>query len=103
DGELRDQLTSARVNENKDLVAEIDDYFAGNKQYMVVYKVIRDVRIAFAPPSAIGKFGGDIDNWMWPRHTGDFSFLRAYVAPDGTSAEYSTENVPYVPSKHLQV
>ncbi|TNE73184.1 S46 family peptidase [bacterium] len=103
DGELRDQLTTARVNENKDLVAEIDDYFAGNKQYMVVYKVIRDVRIAFAPPSAIGKFGGDIDNWMWPRHTGDFSFLRAYVAPDGTSAEYSTENVPYVPSKHLQV
>jgi hypothetical protein len=100
---LRDSLTNARVRGNSDLVAEIDDYFAGNKQYMVVYKVIRDVRIAFAPPSSIGKFGGDIDNWMWPRHTGDFSFLRAYVSKDGSSAAYNPENVPYTPTRFLEV
>lgn len=100
---LRDSLTRARVAGNPDLVAEIDDYFSGNKQCMVVYKVIRDVRIAFAPPSSVGKFGGDIDNWMWPRHTGDFTFLRAYVSKDGSSSAYNPDNVPYTPTRFLEV
>lgn len=64
---------------------------------------IRDVRLVYAPASAIGKFGGDIDNWMWPRHTGDFSFLRAYFGPDGKPAAYSEDNVPYRPRHHLKV
>ncbi|MFB9068457.1 S46 family peptidase [Pseudofulvimonas gallinarii] len=64
---------------------------------------VRDVRLVYAPASAIGKFGGDIDNWMWPRHTGDFSFLRAYVGPDGKPAAYSEDNVPYKPRHHLKV
>ncbi len=64
---------------------------------------VRDVRLVYAPASAIGKFGGDIDNWMWPRHTGDFSFLRAYVGPDGKPAAYAEENVPYKPRHHLKV
>jgi len=78
--------------------------FAG-KQYILYRQFkIRDVRIVYVPPEAIGVYGGDIDNWMWPRHTGDFSFLRrAYVAPDGSSAEYAEENVPYQPSRFLPI
>jgi hypothetical protein len=64
---------------------------------------IRDVRLVYAPKEAIGKFGGDIDNWMWPRHTGDFAFYRAYVAPDGSSAAYDKANVPYQPRHHLKL
>lgn len=64
---------------------------------------IRDVRLVYAPASAIGKFGGDIDNWMWPRHTGDFAFLRAYVGADGKPAAHAADNVPYTPRHHLKV
>ncbi|UCG52676.1 MAG: S46 family peptidase, partial [Candidatus Latescibacterota bacterium] len=69
--------------------------------YLYTYFKIKDVRIVYAPPKSIGIYGGDEDNWMWPRHTGDFSFLRAYVAPDGKSAEFAEENIPYKPKKHL--
>lgn len=100
---VKDSLTAARVGGSPDLVAEIDDYWAGNRQFMSVYQVIRDVRLVFAPPSSIGKFGGDIDNWVWPRHTGDFTFLRAYVAPDGSAKPYSEENIPFEPVNFLQV
>jgi hypothetical protein len=76
----------------------------GGRQYMAyTYLQLRDVRIVYAPPGAIGNFGGEIDNWMWPRHTGDFAFLRAYVAPDGTPADYAEENVPYQTSVYLPV
>ncbi|UCC45360.1 MAG: S46 family peptidase, partial [Candidatus Zixiibacteriota bacterium] len=76
----------------------------GGKQFVLYRQFqIRDVRIVYVPPVSIGEYGGDIDNWMWPRHTGDFSFLRAYVAPDGSSAEYSEENVPYQPKKFLPI
>ncbi|HKJ46373.1 MAG TPA: S46 family peptidase [Balneolales bacterium] len=101
--QVRQQLIQQRENGNPDLKAEIDDYWAGNKQYMSVYRVIRDVRVVFAPPSSIGKYGGDIDNWMWPRHTGDFTFLRAYVAPDGSGRAYNKDNVPYKPQRFLKV
>ncbi|UCD64005.1 MAG: S46 family peptidase [Candidatus Zixiibacteriota bacterium] len=76
----------------------------GGKQFILYTQLkIRDIRIVYVPPSSIGVYGGDIDNWMWPRHTGDFSFLRAYVAPDGSSAEYAEENVPYHPDVYLPI
>ncbi|MBN2638395.1 MAG: S46 family peptidase [Bacteroidales bacterium] len=81
----------------------IKPFFDGNKYYMLVYIVYKDVRLVGAPPSAIGKFGGDTDNWMWPRHTGDFSIFRIYTAPDGSPATYSKENVPLKPKYHLPV
>lgn len=81
----------------------IKSFFSGNEYYMFVYEVYTDVRLVGAPPSSIGKFGGDTDNWMWPRHTGDFSILRIYTAPDGSPAEYSEENIPLVPKHFLPV
>ena len=77
---------------------------SGGLQYMLhTFFKIKDIRLVYVPPLSIGKFGGEIDNWMWPRHTGDFSFLRAYVAPDGSSAEYSRDNVPYHPEVYLPI
>lgn len=84
-------------NEDSNLVVEIDDYWSGNRQFMTVYKIIRDIRLVYAPKKSIGKFGGDIDNWMWPRHTGDFTFLRAYVSGDGSSDSYHPKNIPFSP------
>ncbi|WP_417322524.1 S46 family peptidase [Erythrobacter aureus] len=78
--------------------------FYGGKEYTLIKRLeVKDVRLVYAPADAVGKYGGDIDNWMWPRHTGDFAFYRAYVAPDGSSAEYSEDNVPYAPEHHLKV
>ncbi|WP_338763913.1 S46 family peptidase [Bernardetia sp. ABR2-2B] len=81
----------------------IKDFFYGNEYYLFVSEVFLDVRLVGAPPSSIGKFGGDTDNWMWPRHTGDFSLLRVYAGKDGKPAEYSTENVPLEPKHSLPV
>ncbi len=81
----------------------IKSFFNGNEYYMFVYEVFKDVRLVGAPPSSIGKFGGDTDNWMWPRHTGDFCVFRIYTAPDGSPAEYSEENIPLKPKHHLPV
>ena len=77
--------------------------FTGSKYVLFLYTYVKDVRLVFAPPSSVGAFGGDIDNWEWPRHTGDFSFMRAYVAPDGSTASYAKENVPYKPKRFIQV
>ncbi len=79
---------------------DIKSFFDGNEYYMFVYQVFEDIRLVGAPPSAIGKFGGDTDNWMWPRHTGDFSMFRIYTDPDGKPAKFAKNNVPYV-SKHV--
>jgi hypothetical protein len=81
----------------------VRDYFAGNQYFLVVYEVFNDVRFVGAPPSSIGKFGYDTDNWMWPRHTGDFSLFRVYADADGNPADYSADNVPYQPAHHLPV
>ncbi|MDL2311395.1 S46 family peptidase [Bacteroidales bacterium OttesenSCG-928-B11] len=78
-------------------------FYEGNEYYMFVYEVYKDVRLVGAPPSSIGKFGGDTDNWMWPRHTGDFTMFRVYTAPDGTPAEYSPDNIPLKPKHHLPI
>lgn len=78
--------------------------FHGGAQYFLIRQMeIRDVRLVYAPAQAIGKFGGDVDNWLWPRHTGDFSFYRAYVSPEGKPADYSELNVPYHPKSYLKV
>jgi len=83
--------------------AEVSEMFAGKTYVLFLSTMLRDVRLVYVPPRSIGEFGGENDNWVWPRHTGDFSFLRAYAAPDGSPAEYSTNNVPYHPKKFLKV
>ncbi|MEM9828180.1 MAG: S46 family peptidase [Planctomycetota bacterium] len=88
---------------NPSIRAEVAEMFIGETYLLFEYTYLRDVRLVFAPPSSVGNFGGEIDNWEWPRHTGDFSFMRAYTAPDGSSADYSPDNIPYRPKKFLQV
>ncbi len=83
--------------------ASVEALYYGNQYFLFVYEVFEDVRLVFAPPSAVGKFGGDTDNWMWPRHTGDFSLFRVYAGPDNKPAPYSTDNVPYVPKKSFTI
>lgn len=83
--------------------AIIKPFYYGNQYFMYINEVFTDVRLVGAPPSNIGKFGGDTDNWMWPRHTGDFSMFRVYVGKDGKPAEFSKDNVPYKPLKHLDI
>ena len=82
---------------------QVQDFFEGNEYYLFVYETYEDVRLVGAPPSAIGKYGGDTDNWMWPRHTGDFSMFRVYTAPDGSPASYDEENVPMKSKYHLPI
>ena len=91
------------AEENGRYKAVIKDFFDGNEYYMFVYEVYRDVRLVGAPPSSIGKFGDETDNWVWPRHTGDFSMFRIYTAPDGSPAEYSKDNVPMKPKYSLPI
>ncbi len=83
--------------------SEVKSFFHGNEFYLMVYKTYSDIRLVGNPPESIGKFGGDTDNWMWPRHTGDFSLLRIYSDQDNNPAGYSTENKPYTPKHHLPV
>ena len=83
--------------------AMIKPFFKGNRYFMFVTETYNDVRLVGAPPSSIGKFGSDTDNWMWPRHTGDFSIFRIYADKDNNPAEYSEDNVPYNPNRHLTV
>ncbi|MCD6380118.1 S46 family peptidase [bacterium] len=91
------------AEEGKDVKCRVSSFYGGMQYKLFTYFTMKDVRIVYAPPKSIGNYGGDIDNWMWPRHTGDFSFFRAYVAPDGSSAEYAEENVPFEPDVHLAV
>lgn len=79
------------------------NFHGGLEYYLFKQLTIRDVRLVHAPASSVGKYGGDIDNWMWPRHTGDYGFYRAYVGKDGQPADYSADNVPYEPAHHLKV
>ena len=81
----------------------IKPFFLGNEYYLLLNEVYTDVRLVGCPPSNIGKFGGDTDNWVWPRHTGDFSVFRVYADKDGHPAKYSQDNVPYKPAKHLEI
>ncbi|MBU2557254.1 MAG: S46 family peptidase [Bacteroidetes bacterium] len=92
-----------KAKEESGFQVVIKDFFIDNQYYMIYNEVYKDIRLVGAPPSNIGKFGGDTDNWMWPRHTGDFSVFRIYVDKEGKPAEYSAENVPFKPDYHLPV
>ncbi len=98
-----EELGEKATEKENSIEASVSEMFAGQSYILFKYRIIEDVRLVYVPPRAIGEFGGERDNWMWPRHTGDFTFMRAYVAPDGSSAEYSEENVPFKPKKHLEV
>ncbi|PID56966.1 MAG: dipeptidyl-peptidase 7 [Ignavibacteriae bacterium] len=97
------ELEEEATDKKNSIEAEISEMFKGKTYVLFKYRIIKDVRLVYAPPRSIGEFGGETDNWIWPRHTGDFTFMRAYVAPDGSAAEYSKNNIPYTPKKFLQV
>ncbi len=83
--------------------ARVEQFYQGNQYFIFINEVFTDVRLVGAPPSAIGKFGGDTDNWMWPRHTGDFSLFRVYADKDGKPADYSEDNIPLTPKKYFPI
>ncbi len=97
------QKIQSEVKTDKFHSARVSAYFGGNQFYLLVYTQYRDIRLVGAPPSSIGKFGADTDNWMWPRQTGDFSVFRIYMSPDGKPADYSKDNVPLKPKYFLPV
>ena len=107
------QRSDAIETNQKTLVAECEQdaghrcsvsaFYGGLEFYLIKQLEIRDVRLVHAPPVGVGKFGGDTDNWMWPRHTGDYGFFRAYVSRDGKAADFSPDNVPYVPQHYLKL
>lgn len=96
-------MTDTLEKGKDDINARVAEMYNGKQYILFVYKVFKDVRIVYSPPLSIGNYGGEIDNWMWPRHTGDFSFMRVYVSPDGTGKEYSKDNIPYKPKIWLKV
>ena len=96
-------LVAEAVKEGNGLRANVEALFYGNQYFLFVFRTFRDVRLVGAPPSSIGKFGGDTDNWMWPRHTGDFSIFRIYAGKDNNPADYSEGNVPYHPKKFFTI
>lgn len=89
--------------DGKGLKASVESIYYGNQYFLFLYRVYRDIRLVGAPPSSIGKFGGDTDNWMWPRHTGDFSIFRIYADKDNNPAEYSKDNIPYTPKRFFKI
>ncbi len=93
----------ASVEDTSHYTATIKDFYYGNAYYLFVYEEFKDIRLVAAPPEAIGNFGGDTDNWMWPRHTGDFSLFRIYADKNNRPAAYSPDNRPYKPRKHLEI
>ena len=92
-----------QATENDKYEATVKEYYGGNEYYLLVYVTYRDVRLVGAPPSSVGKFGGDTDNWMWPRHTGDFTIFRIYGDSLGNPAPYSEKNIPIKPKHHLPI
>ena len=101
--EISDKLTAPLHAADTFVNASVVSFFGGNAYYLIGYKIYRDIRFVGAPPSSIGKFGADTDNWMWPRHTCDFSVFRIYSDANGNPAEYSADNVPYTPKKKLNI
>ncbi len=112
--DMDDQTRSAKIREavakiekeykqDGDYEVRVRSLFESNIYYLFVLQTFKDIRLVGTPPQSIGKFGGETDNWMWPRHTGDFSMFRIYCAPNGKPAEYSKENVPYHPKHFLPV
>ena len=98
-----DRIKAQAVKEGNGLKASVEALYYGNQYFLFVFREYRDVRLVGAPPSSIGKFGGETDNWMWPRHTGDFSIFRIYAGQDNLPADYSESNVPYRPRMSLKI
>ncbi|MGM9742245.1 MAG: S46 family peptidase [Candidatus Cryptobacteroides sp.] len=96
-------LVKVAENDNPGCKVQVTGFYNENVFYLIVYKVYRDVRFVGAPPASVGKFGGETDNWMWPRHTGDFSMFRVYAGPDNEPADYSEDNIPYTPKRSLKI
>ena len=90
-------------NKNPDMMVELSEMMTGKSYIIIRYQFFKDVRLVYVPPKAIGEFGGETDNWMWPRHSGDFSFIRVYTAPNGSPSAYSGDNIPLKPSKYIQI
>lgn len=112
--DMTEKERSKKLNENRRAIVEeatkdthynavVKDYFEGNEFYLLTYETFKDIRLVGTPPEAIGKFGADTDNWMWPRHTGDFSIFRVYAGTDNKPAEYSADNTPFKPRHFLPV
>ncbi|MFW6160958.1 MAG: S46 family peptidase, partial [Acidobacteriota bacterium] len=97
------ELIAEAESRGSDIRATVADMYHGNQYYLFKFKRLKDIRIVYAPPQDLGNFGGDIDNWMWPRHTCDFTFLRAYVSPEKEGVDYSPDNVPYQPKVWLKI
>ena len=102
-GETAEEIICAAEAEGTGYKAAVEQMYYGNQQFLFVYEQFDDVRLVAAPPSSIGKFGGDTDNWIWPRHTGDFSLFRIYASKENKPAAYSPDNVPYRPKKHFTI
>ncbi len=100
---LQDQMREKANCDGTYVEGNLTSFYGGNTYYFIVYKVFRDIRFVGAPPSSIGKFGADTDNWVWPRHTGDFSVFRVYAGKDNEPAAYSEDNVPYTPKRFLKI
>ncbi len=96
-------LIEEAVKDGNGLRAKVEALYYGNQYFLFLYREYSDIRLVGAPPSSIGKFGGDTDNWMWPRHTGDFSIFRIYADKDNNPAAYSPDNVPYKPKKYFHI
>jgi hypothetical protein len=96
-------ITERENKANPGLQCEVSEMFTGKTYVLFRYQLLKDVRLVYVPARSIGEYGGEKDNWVWPRHSGDFAFLRAYVAPDGSPAEFSLNNVPYKPKKFLKI
>ena len=101
--EDREKEIVAECEQEEGYRCNVRGFYGGHEYFLYKQLEIRDVRLVYAPPGSVGVFGGDIDNWMWPRHTGDFAFQRAYVGPGGKPADYSPDNVPYTPRHWLRV
>ena len=100
---VRSEKMESEAIKNTHYQAKVTDFYGGNQYYLMVYEQFSDIRLVGAPPRSIGDFGGDTDNWMWPRHAGDFSIFRIYTSPDGNPAPHSTENIPYKPKRYLSI
>ena len=99
----RKALVDKALKDNKNCRAQLTNFYNNNVTYLIVSKTYNDVRFVGAPPASVGKYGGETDNWMWPRHTGDFSMFRVYAGPDNEPAAYSPENRPYKAKGHLKI
>ncbi len=96
-------LVAEAEKKQQGVTASVAEMFAGKTYVLFIYKTIKDIRLVYVPPRSVGEFGGENDNWVWPRHAGDFSFIRAYVGSDGNPAEYSAANIPFKPKNHFKI